>query len=328
MNKDIKVSELKREYDADFVPSKEFLDGMPDLQNEAFEGRYIDYVGITNFRVPIMIRQRDGGTQQVLASIHGMCDVDSTRLGLNLSRIVRSFYKSKDDVFDINKLEEILCQYKKDQKSLDANIQIEFDYCLKQESLLSRDEQGNKLWGYYIVHCILDANIDKNGEFKKLMKVIWQYSSTCKCSSALSEYAAYQLGVNAHPHAQRSAVSITIDSDELVWIEDIVDHCRKSLVTECQAIVKREDEMMFAIMNGSHAKGTTGSDEKFVEDAVRVLARQLDTDERIKDYKLLAVHNESLHQHSVIGCLVKGVPGSIFRHHVSVPEIRELQLMN
>lgn len=326
MNKDIKVSELKKSYDPAFIPGQEFLDNMPDMQNEPFEGRYIDYVGITNFRVPIQIKQRDGGTQQVLASIHGLCDVDSTRLGLNLSRIVRTFYKSKDDVFDINQLESILRQYKKDQGSLDANIQLEFDYYLKQDSLLSRDEQGNKLWGYYIVHCVLDANIDQTGEFKKLLKVIWQYSSTCVCSAALSEYAAYELGVNAHPHAQRSAVSVTVDFDDMIWIEDIVDHCRNALVTECQSIVKREDELMFAILNGAHASG--GKGEKFIEDAVRLLAKELDSDTRIKDYKLLAVHNESLHQHSVVGCLVKGIKDSVFRHHVSIPEIRELETMN
>ena len=169
--KDVKVKDLKKDYEKEFTPSQEYLDSMPDLQNSEFEGRYIDFVGITNFRVPILIRQRDGGTQQVLASIHGLCDVDSSKLGLNLSRIVRSFYKSKDDVFDINKLEDILKTYKKDQDSLDTNIQIEFDYYLKQDSLVSRDDQGNKLWGYYIVHCVLDANLDKDGTFKKLLKV-------------------------------------------------------------------------------------------------------------------------------------------------------------
>ena len=94
--KDVKVKDLKKDYEKEFTPSQEYLDSMPDLQNSEFEGRYIDFVGITNFRVPILIRQRDGGTQQVLASIHGLCDVDSSKLGLNLSRIVRSFYKSKD----------------------------------------------------------------------------------------------------------------------------------------------------------------------------------------------------------------------------------------
>ncbi len=320
MNKNVQVKDLKSEYKPGYVPTQEYLDNMPDLQNSEFEGRYIDFVGLTNFKIPIQIKQRDGGTQQVLASIHGLCDVASTRLGLNMSRIVRTFYKNKDDIFDINALERILRAYQEDQQSLDANIQLEFDYYLKQDSLVSRDNEGNKLWGYYIVHCVLDANIDKDGTFKKLLKVIWQYSSTCPCSSELSKYANMTREVGAAPHAQRSSISITVEFDDMIWIEDIVDHCRKALITECQAIVKREDELEFAVANFHYTK--------FIEDAVRLMAKQLDTDSRILDYKLLAVHNESLHQHSVVGCLCKGIPNSIFRHHVSIPEIRELEMMN
>ena len=317
---EVKVKELRKEFTGDFLASEEYLNNMPDLQNSEFEGRYIDFVGITNFRVPILIRQRDGGTQQVLASIHGMCDVNSAKLGLNMSRIIRTFYKNKDDIFDGIMLEKILRQYQKDQDSLDVNIQLEFDYYVKQDSLVSRDELGNKLWGYYIAHCVLDANLDKDGTFKTLLKVIWQYSSTCPCSTALSQYANMTRGVGATPHAQRSAISVTVEFEDMVWIEDIIDHCRKALVTECQVIVKREDEGEFAVANYAN--------QKFIEDAVRLLAKELDTDHRIIDYKLVAVHNESLHQHSVVGCLVKGIKNSIFKHHVSIPEIRELEMMN
>ena len=80
--------------------------------------------------------------------------------------------------------------------------------------------------------------------------------------------------------------------------------------------------MEFAVQNGS----VLG--RKFIEDALRILAKELDLDTNIKDYKLLAVHNESLHQHSAVGSLCKGIDGSLFRHHVSIPEIRELEMMN
>lgn len=310
---------LSKNYDPDFVPSKEFLDNMPDMQNEQFEGRYIDMVGITNFRVPITLKQRDGGTQQVLASIHGFTDVQSSKLGLNLSRIIRTFYKSKDDIFDIAKLEEILKQYKKDQDAFNANIQLEFDYYVTQNSLLSRDEEGNPHVGYYIVHCVLDASIDKSGNFSKQLKVYWQYSSACKCSTALSEYAAEKLGLGANPHSQRSTAAITVKFDNMVWIEDIIDHCRVSLVTECQSIVRREDEMQFAILNYAH--------QKFIEDATRLIAKQLDTDDNIVDYKVLMCHAESLHQSSVLGLITKDVEGSEYTNCVSTAEMRELEML-
>ena len=320
-NEEIKVKDLKREYNPNFKPSQEYLDSMPDMQNAQFKGSYIDMCGITNFRVPIRIKQRDGGTQEVLASIHGFCDVQSHKAGLNLSRIVRTFYKNKDDIFDINRLESILRQYKKDQESLNTNIQLEFDYYVNQNSLVSRDENGNPFTGYYIVHCVLDAHMDENGRMRKFLKTFWQFSSACPCSTALSKYAAMTRGVGANPHSQRSTVAVTIEfENDLVWIEDVIDHCRKSLVTECQTIVKREDEGEFAILNYSY--------QKFVEDATRLLAEELNTDDRIKDYRILDLHAESLHQHSVVGLITKGVKDSVFNNYISTAEMRELEMMS
>ena len=51
--------------------------------------------------------------------------------------------------------------------------------------------------------------------------------------------------------------------EEMVWIEDLKEMCEKALKTETQVIVKREDEMAFAELNGSYLK--------FVEDAARLL---------------------------------------------------------
>ena len=45
------------------------------------------------------------------------------------------------------------------------------------------------------------------------------------------------------------------------------------------------------------------------EDAVRLLHEQLDPEPRIKDFKIIASHQESLHSHDAISVLVKGVRG-------------------
>ena len=109
MNKDVKVNELKREYDASFVPSQEYLDSMPDLQNSEFVGIPIDFVGIHNFHLPIRIKEKNGDTQEVMASITGTVSLDASNRGINMSRIIRTFYKSKDDIFDINKFKSHKC---------------------------------------------------------------------------------------------------------------------------------------------------------------------------------------------------------------------------
>ena len=82
-------------------------------------------------------------------------------------------------------------------------------------------------------------------------------------------------------------------------MEDLQELCLAALQTETQVIVKREDEQAFAEMNASYLK--------FVEDAVRLLYEKLSNEPKIKDFKIVASHNESLHSHNAISVIVKGV---------------------
>ena len=61
-------------------------------------------------------------------------------------------------------------------------------------------------------------------------------------------------------------------------------------------MVKREDEMAFAELNGSYLK--------FVEDAARLLYEKLIDDQRIMDFRIICSHQESLHSHDAISVLL------------------------
>ena len=60
--------------------------------------------------------------------------------------------------------------------------------------------------------------------------------------------------------------------------------------------------MAFAELNGSYLK--------FVEDAARLLYEQLITDKRIKDFRIICSHQESLHSHDAISVIL--APNSKF----------------
>ena len=231
MNDNVRVKDLKRGYDASFVPSQEYLDSMPDLQNSDFNDIPIDFVGIHNFHLPIRVKERDNGTQEVMASITGTVSLDASNRGINMSRIIRTFYKSKDDVFDINKLEEVLRNYQKDLKTFDAHILMNFKYRIWQDALRSVDEYGNPEGGWQYYNVTFDCNLDHNGEFKKIMWVDFVYSSACPCSTELSQHAALNRGVYGIPHSQRSNASIGIEFNDMFWIEDVIELCRRALVT-------------------------------------------------------------------------------------------------
>jgi GTP cyclohydrolase I len=315
---DVKVRDLKHEYDNSFVPTQEYLDSMPDLQNSDFNDIPIDFVGIHNFHLPIRVKERDNGTQEVMASITGTVSLDASNRGINMSRIIRTFYKSKDDVFDINKLEDVLRNYQKDLKTFDAHILMNFKYRIWQDALRSVKDDGEPEGGWQYYNVTFDCNLDHNGEFKKIMWVDFVYASSCPCSTELSQHAALNRGVFGIPHSQRSNARIGIEFDELLWIEDVIDLCRNALVTETLVFCKRQDEQAFAELNGANIK--------FVEDAIRYMANELNQHSNIVDYKVICSHQESLHSHDAVAVITKGIKNSVFNHHVTLGEWQSMQV--
>lgn len=318
MNNDVKVKDLKNVYDEGFVPSQEYLDSMPDLQNANFVGIPIDFVGIQGMHLPLKIREQNGDVQEVMAEVTGTVSLDASNRGINMSRILRSLYKSKDDIFDINKIEEVLRNYQKDLKTFDAHILMNFKYRIWQHSLRSMKENACPEGGWQYYNITFDCNLDVTGEFKKVMWVDFIYSSACPCSTELSKHAALSRSVFGIPHSQRSVARIGLDMSGLVWIEDVIDCCREALLTETLVFCKREDEQAFAELNGSQPK--------FVEDAIRYLAEAFNDMEDVDDYKIICSHQESLHNHNAVAVITKGINNSIFNHHVTLGEWKSMMV--
>ncbi len=312
----MEIKKLSRRYDSQFEPSNEYLENMPDLQNGEFIGTPIERVGISGFHLPLHISTKGGGVVEVLATIDGMVSLEADKKGINMSRILRSFYKFKDETFSIDLLGDILKAYKKDLDSFDATINISFMYRMWQESLVSRSKSGEKEGGWQYYNVTLTGDINKLGEFRKTMILDFIYSSTCPCSTELSMYNAEVLGVYGAPHAQRSTMRCYFDFDDMLWIEDVVDELRSALKTETQVFVKREDEANFSWL--------CGSDPKFVEDAIRVVADSINSNKiPVLDYKLICSHNESLHSHNAIAVYVNP-SNTRFTGNVSIDELKSL----
>ena len=336
MNKynDIKVKDLTRGYDENFKPTQEYLDSMPDLQNGEYMDIPIEFVGIHNFHIPIRIREKNGDTQEVMASITGEVSLGAQKRGINMSRIIRTFYKSKDDIFDIKNLEKVLTDYKKDLDTFDAHILMNFKYRIWQDALRStkiveHDEYNHTIteevpeggWQYYNI--TFDVNMDKIGEVKRILWVDFVHSSACPCSTELSLHAALNRGVYGIPHSQRSIARLGLDFNisgdgDLLWVEDVIDMCREALTTETLVFCKRQDEQCFAEKNGAQPR--------FVEDAIRLLGHRLNECKLITDYKIMCSHQESLHSHDAVAVTTKGKKDSCFNHHVSLGEWQSMMV--
>ncbi len=288
---------LNRSYPAAFVPDKPYLAGLPDLQNgpeSLIKGARtaIQHVGISNFRLPIRFRTRDGSDIQLETSVTGSVSLEANKKGINMSRIMRSFYKHAEKSFSFEVIGGVLENYLGDLESGDARIQMRLSYPMKKRSLRS----GLEGWQYYNVALEM---IRHGASVQRVIHLDYVYSSTCPCSLELAEHARRTRSQIATPHSQRSVARVSVELAEgHLWFEDIVDLCAAAIPTETQVMVKREDEQAFAELNGSNPI--------FVEDAVRLLCDGFAADPRIGDFRVVASHQESLHSHDAVSILTQG----------------------
>ncbi len=300
-------------YDEDLVADESYVASLPDLQNgAAVQGALIklESVGIHNFRLPIKYRQRDATELLELeTSVTGTVSLEASTKGINMSRIIRTFYEHRQQDFTIDTLTHVLKDYKAGLQSLEAHLMMKFSYPIAQPSLRS----GLQGFQYYDV--ILEMAVDASDQLKKTLHFDFVYSSACPCSFELSEHARLHRNKATVPHSQRSVARVSVKFNGMVWIEDLREACARALKTETQVMVKREDEQAFAELNGSYLK--------FVEDAVRLLYRELDADARISDFKIVCSHFESLHSHDAIAVAAKGVAGGL-TSEISYHELRSL----
>ena len=289
---------LARAYPEDFVADEAYRASMPDLQNgpaSLIRGakRQIEHVGISNFRLPVRFHTRDNGDVTLETSVTGTVSLEAEKKGINMSRIMRSFYKHAEDTFSFDVIECALYGYKADLDSFDARIQMRFSFPARVESLRS----GLTGWQYYDIALEL---VEKAGVRKKIMHLDFVYSSTCPCSLELSEHARQTRGQMATPHSQRSVARISVEmaAGSVLWFEDLIEIARAAVPTETQVMVKREDEQAFAELNAANPI--------FVEDAARSFCQALKGDGRIGDFRIVASHQESLHSHDAVSVLTEG----------------------
>ncbi|MCF6443798.1 GTP cyclohydrolase FolE2 [Nereida sp. MMG025] len=290
---------LARAYPEDFEVDAGYKASMPDLQNgpsSLIRGakQQIQHVGISNFRLPIRFHTRDNGDLTLETSITGTVSLEAEKKGINMSRIMRTFYKHAEETFSFDVIERALDAYKTDLESFDARIQMRFSFPMKVDSLRSG------LSGYQYYDIALEL-VEQNGVRKKIIHLDYVYSSTCPCSLELSEHARQFRGQLATPHSQRSVARLSLVIDPQapkMWFEDLVDLARAAVPTETQVMVKREDEQAFAELNAANPI--------FVEDAARSFCEQLQLDPRVGDFRVIASHQESLHSHDAVSVLTEG----------------------
>jgi GTP cyclohydrolase IB len=293
---------LPRGYDRKFRSTAAYRASLPDMMeaaHDAIQGANvpIQQVGIHNFKLPLNYRTKAGEILTLETSVTGTVSLEAELKGINMSRIMRTFYDHKGEVTTGEWMGKVLKNYLRNIDSKDARLKISFSYPMLRSSLRSGLE------GYQFYDVAFEGVMTRDGRYRRFIHFDFVYSSACPCSAELSEHARDLRGAYTVPHSQRSKARVTVEEVEgkKIWIEDIHAHCLNALQTETQVMVKREDEQAFAELNGAYLK--------FVEDAARLLYREFDGDKRIADFRIACSHLESLHSHDAVSVICKGVKG-------------------
>lgn len=317
-------------YDVNHV---EGLAPLPDVN-----ARSVDYdeevqkVGISNLAMPIKWLDLDGkevkmkGIYSSYVSIEG----GSGKKGINMSRIPFAIReKSHGENYGLQGLQNMAKEVVEKSGATNSYVKVKFDYPMKQESLRSKDENGNSFWAYKYYPVIVEVKYsEKTQSYSAYVTLSFEYSSACVCSLELTEHLLTE-DIRGVSHSQRSEAKTTVEVDlnKDFNLEKLIKLHRKALVTETQILVKRIDEREFSALNGRDMLKTSGRNTlnleethpihqeqgglKFVEDAARLMKWVLSEEESIRDWACSLAHHESLHSFSAISVVYKGLPNGL-----------------
>ena len=252
-----------------------------DVQN-AEDKRHldIDQVGIKSLKHPITVKDRSGGSQHTVANFNMYVHLPHNFKGTHMSRFVEILNENQKAI-SVESFERILREMLVRLESKACDLEMTFPYFMNKSAPIS----GVKSLLDYEVSFIGQIINDK---FINTTKVIVPVTSLCPCSKKISDYGA---------HNQRSHVTVTVQTNDFVWIEDIIETIEKQASSELYGLLKRPDE--------KYVTEKAYDNPKFVEDMVRDIANELKKNKKIDNFIVESENFESIHNHSAYA-LIKG----------------------
>jgi len=251
------------------------VQGTPDTRQLA-----IDKVGIKDIRHPAKVLDRSGGVQHTVANFNMYVHLPHNFKGTHMSRFVE-ILNSGDREISVESFEPLVREMVARLEAEAGYIEMKFPYFVNKKAPVSG------------VESLLDYEVTfigevREGHYRFQMKVLVPVTSLCPCSKNISDYGA---------HNQRSHVTVTVETRDFVWIEDVIQTVEAQASCELFGLLKRPDE--------KYVTERAYENPKFVEDMVRDVAGALKADHRIGRFVVESENFESIHNHSAYA-LIEG----------------------
>jgi len=248
---------------------------MLDVQSlPGLNGIDIDKVGVSEVHYPIEVLDKNQEKQRTTASINMYVDLPHHFKGTHMSRFIEVLNKHRGEI-TVRNMGGILKEIAKSLEAKSSHMEISFKYFVEKTAPVSKSKS---LMGY---DCrFVGTYTEGNGE-DFILEVKVPVMNLCPCSKEISGTAA---------HNQRSEVTVKLRFVDFVWIEDVITMVEKSASSELYALLKRPDEKYVAEQ--------AYENPRFVEDIVRMIAKELMEDEKVSWFSVRSINFESIHNHN------------------------------
>jgi len=256
-----------------------------DTQSEPYHRRIaIDRVGVKNLRFPVRVGLGIGKPQSTIATVQLTVDLPHHFKGTHMSRFVEVL-QAHGPVLEQDDLAHLLRTLTRKLDSESAHLELEFPFFLRKKAPVTGAP------GLLDYTARFSATADKKN-FDLVTTVIVGVTTLCPCSKAISAAGA---------HNQRGQVTFSLRAKKKpLPLAEMVALVERSASSELYSVLKRPDEK--AVTERAYANPV------FVEDLVRNIAAEANSDPRIAWWQVEAENFESIHNHNAYALVRKRTP--------------------
>lgn len=253
---------------------------LADIQSREDERNIpIDRVGVRNVRYPMLILDRERGTQHTIGTFSLTVDLPHNHKGTHMSRFLELLGESADEI-GVESIPQVLAKMRERLHSEVSHLHVKFTFFRCKKAPVT-GRAG--MMGY---DCEFIATGGAKEDFVMVVHV--PVTTLCPCSKEISARGA---------HNQRGFVTAKLRFEGRLWLEEVIDMIEATASCELFPVLKRPDEKWVT----EKAYDTP----RFVEDMVREVALAFDKEPRIKSYEVEVENEESIHAHNAYACLAR-----------------------
>lgn len=236
----------------------------------------IQYVGVKNVEVPLVIQRKYAEEQTVSARAAMSVALPREFRGTHMSRFIEILCEwGQENLLGVD-MEGILKEMETRLHAQSAKVKFEFKYFIDKKAPVSGLSSP---MGY---NCLFKGVMDK-GKYTFILGIEVPVTTLCPCSKEISEYGA---------HNQRTIIKLNIsyNPENIIWLEDLIEIVENCASSPIYPLLKREDE--------KYVTELAYNNPKFVEDILRDVILELRKLPDISWFEVDCEAQESIHNHS------------------------------